>query len=590
MQQDMKTNKETTSVEFPEIYFQSIYRSLNSIIDSGKNNLQIYKSRSVNVFWNMYVSSRNNSEKKQSERAHFWLWNIILLAVNNEDDDFILTIWKRAHSFYTFSLKQIDIEYDNKTFDVTNKVEIESRDSERNEFKSLIYALGGLLLYRKRYNALSRILNYTTSDPPIFELFPSTLAEVYKWYMEFQDPHERKYSWISHQYSFPDMEGLKADHQIKYWIKMFIAVLFIRQYTIQQFYTYQNPLKNPKSPDKQIDKRLLKENLRFLVKLTNEVLENQRLMHSLNWSYIDNSWFEKENKPTPKKIIDEYLDEIKFESTIKEKRQILSKEKVSVFELKTKDIVSTEIDKLRSFFTSEIKQNYKSWFFNGLNAVISKTAFVDDQDAAYMNYESFLAEGFVANLRQTFPFPFSQMKTSSYLLKLDEIFSAIAKIINLNKIDEYKIICFGINDHYLKNKGVIISNNKFNGIDILNLRGYFNPLTEQSVVLVKSEFLPALVFNDLSKDVKRKYHYKEPMVSTTKLYATVINLFQEKELIEELKPQYPDKALEKHVLMNIFLNMELRFKNDTKMTLFKVFDEYNEKGIKDKISDVVIDE
>ena len=77
------------------------------------------------------------------------------------------------------------------------------------------------------------------------------MEEIFKFYFDVSDPYERKHTWISHKYPFPELSGLNADYVIKKWIMSYMAILFLRQWTIYPYLMTMRPLDFPSIPPTQ---------------------------------------------------------------------------------------------------------------------------------------------------------------------------------------------------------------------------------------------------------------------------------------------------------------------------------------------------
>lgn len=144
-------------------------------------------------------------------------------------------------------------EYNDKTnnFQFSNQAAVDKRKAERQKFIEFHFALGGLLTFKERYACIKRIFNHTQSQPPRYELLPKSMHEIFKFYFDLRDPYERNYTWISHQYPFPELSGLNADYVIKKWIMSYMAILFLRQWTIYPYLLTMRPLDFPPIPTTQ---------------------------------------------------------------------------------------------------------------------------------------------------------------------------------------------------------------------------------------------------------------------------------------------------------------------------------------------------
>ena len=261
-------------VVYPEAYYLLIYNTIEelAILKNKKNYALEY--RTIGGVWLLGEMERHEI----SETTYTWLWRNILLAVKYEQDDMILYYWEVANQYFTYSLKYIQREYDRGSFTIKNNDEITKRNKERERFLELQYFLGGLLLYEKRYSCISRLFTFTNSEPPSYELLPSTMDEIFTQYIKFIDPYERKFTTGFSMYSFPKQNGIYSEKVIKRWVCSYLAILFLRQYTIVPHMVYQKPLNYPAIPSSQSEKKDWIDRLDFFKKLVSEILENTELI------------------------------------------------------------------------------------------------------------------------------------------------------------------------------------------------------------------------------------------------------------------------------------------------------------------------
>ncbi len=125
------------------------------------------------------------------------------------------------------------------------------------------------------------------------------MHEIFKFYFDVRDPYERKYSWISNQYPFPEFSGLNADYAIKKWIMSYMAILFLRQYTITPYLITMRPLDFPPIPSTQGEIKQWIDGIDFFKKLVNDHLKNNELLKTLNLDFITPDWCTENQKLYP---------------------------------------------------------------------------------------------------------------------------------------------------------------------------------------------------------------------------------------------------------------------------------------------------
>jgi len=416
------------TIKYPASFYEVIYKSTEELANLKSKKLTFLEYRTVGGIWLLGESGNFTI----SEVTFSCLWRNLLLAIRYERDDMIMNYWSNAHQYFSYQLQKIAPKYLNSPFNPTkiiNKKEIENRNAERERFIEFHYALGGLLLYKKRYSCVGRIFRYTTSIPPKYELLPETMGEIFKMYIEFRDPYEDKYTWISHTYPFPDLEGLNADYVIKKWITEYIGVLFVRQYSIQPYLITMKPLELPTIPKTQAKKKVWINNIDYFKTIAENILSNEKLLSETRLDFITDSWLEEEKKPTPQELIDLYKSQIESDYEKTEIEQEVSKIKKEEFETSSNQI----IEKTVNFYApinnqNKIENNFNNWFIYGERAVIDKSAFTDDQDSQHLNFDSFLADHIANKFQQGISETFFYTKSNSYLLKEKDIFPAIDKL------------------------------------------------------------------------------------------------------------------------------------------------------------------
>ncbi len=581
--QEVEIDKKSGIAIYRDVDYEFFYRLLEALTNLKSIRLNYLKAWVVNKRWIINATDYH----LVSDQSKQWFWEYLLLAVKSNDDDLVLIFWENSASYFTSYLKRVEIEFDVEKFDIANQEDIIRRDKEREEYLDMFYALGGLLLYKERYSCIQRIFRYTTSIPPDYVLLPISMGEVLKRFIIFRDPLERKFTFINHTYRFPEMEGLNSISIIKNWITKYIALLLIRQYSIQPFLINMDPLELPKPPKEQLDKRLLMDNIELLNNQVQKILNNKQLLAATKLDFITPEWLKEQSKPHPIELIGSYkkLLETEFENT--QINQKISSDKKENFYTTSARIINDRINRYEPIINrGEILKGYQSRFLYGERSLVHKDPFTDNNDTSYMNYESFLAEDVALQIRNLFPQIFLELKTREFLLTITNIFSAID---NLKLSQEFTIICFGIDINWLtvqlKTAGVI-TQNSYNGIPLICYPGSFNSEVQQSVFVIKKSDQPHIVFHEVEKEILEKYAL-EKIEKNINLYASIVPLSENTSLLNELAISNKDKDLKKFVLLSLTMNMEIGWKKDAKCLMFKVYTKYRESGIPNKIDEVM---
>lgn len=570
-------------VVYPELYYETVYRAIEELAILKEKRNYLLEHRTSGGIWLL----GEMQGKEISEITYAWLWRNLLLAVRYQQDDLIVNHWETCHQYYSYSMPYIYQEYDNtaNNFQVSNQAAVDKRNAERKKFIEFHYALGGLLTYKERYTCIKRLFNHTQSQPPKYELLPESMYEIFKFYFDVRDPYERKYTWISNQYPFPELSGLNADYVIKKWIMSYMAILFLRQWTIYPYLITMRPLDFPPTPSTQGEIKQWIDGLDFFKKLVSEHLQNKELLKTLNLDFITPEWCEENEKPYPVTFIEDFKSNLESAYHSNALNLPLSNEKVLQFENSTKTIVELAIEKFNPINNSIAVQdeNADKWYVNGQRMLQSKDAFSENPEVHHMEFDSFLASVVSRSLNEGLSEIFFRKMSKSYLLKPEDFFKAIDKL----EIDEtHVIVNFGVNLDYFINQLNVpgLSNDKYKNTDIYSFNG--SHIVRDSLFILKKTDLPNISTKPITEDVIAKYSLKK-ISDTINLYASVIDLNQtSEEVYNENKHDKNDDEIRKSVLLSIILSAEFKWKKNNEVIQLRQYSEFFQRGIANKLDDV----
>jgi hypothetical protein len=570
-------------VVYPELYYETVYRAIEELAILKEKRNYLLEHRTSGGIWLL----GEMQGKEISETTYAWLWRNLILAIRYQQDDLVMNHWETCHQYYSYSLPYIYQEYDNSAnnFQVSNQAEVDKRIAERQRFIEFHYALGGLLTYKERYACIKRIFNHTQSQPPKYELLPESMQEIFKFYFDVRDPYERKYTWISHQYPFPELSGLNADYVIKKWIMSYMAVLFLRQWTIYPYLITMRPLDFPPTPPTQGEIKQWIDGLEFFKKLVSEHLQNKELLKTLNLDFITPEWCEENQKPFPITFIEDFKTTLEGAYHSNALTLPLSNEKILQFENSTREIVESTIEKFQPINNSTAipDDNADKWYVNGQRMLQSKDAFSENPEVHHMEFDSFLASVVSRSLNEGLSEIFFRKMSKSYLLKTEDFFKAIDKL----GIDEtYVIVNFGINLDYFINQLNVpgLTNNKYKNTDIYSFSG--SHIVRDSLFILKKTDLPYISTKPIADDIIAKYTLKK-ISDTINLYASVIDLNHTTvEVYNENKQDKTDDEVRKSVLLSIIISTEFKWKKNIEVIQLRQYSEFFQKGIANKLDDI----
>jgi hypothetical protein len=571
-----RNDKEGQLIVYPSVYYDTVYEA-NELLFMRKTISVSYFNESalLGLFIDEYQKTLI------SNKTYEFLWRSLRQAIYYEREDFVMAYWRKAHQYFNFFLKPVERNYDS-SWKLINEEDIAKREGERTKFLEFHYALGGLLMFLGKYELIKRIINWTNQIPPKYVLVPETMEEVIKKYMSvstvsgYFNP-----VYYEQQYPFPDVSGVNADNIIQMWIKRYISILFLRQYTLHDYYTYSNSLRMPTPPEGLSEKKRWNEELNSLEHFTSEYLTNKVLLDKVGLIELaDEKWFEENKKETPLKLINSLKSKIDQSVEKKKQEQVIDSTKLNDFKEKTKEIISqTFQDYSRLFNVQKIDANYKSLYFRGRYEVQHKAAFAKDQEMSYMNSDSIVAQAVSLEFKFSALNVFILMQNKCFLLKDEDIFKAIDSL-KLDT-DKFIILAIGLNIHQysdiLKVVGLKkdIENWFYNDIQIIEIGNYMNESVLGSFFIILKDDLPFIIHQEIPKSKVDKYKL-ERIDDINNTYAAILDFHNNDfdTISEEVTKSTGTQDLSKSVLVCVDINAEIRYKMSAKCIQLKAIQQH----------------
>lgn len=561
-----KIRKEANGQEGVE-YPIDLYFVVNDIISAALNN-----SRSKLIALETTASSGDwffgggFNYVKIHKSTYFWLWRNIILIVENKI--LLSTYWSSVSQFYNYKLISLPFEYNGH--EIINKEAIDNRNKERERFLELHYVLGGLLIYIESYKSLKYILTYSQSIPPVYPLLPQTMDEIFYWFNHFNNVFKTIEEPIDRKYPFPGLDNLGISNKVNHNVCLYIAVLFIRQFTLTAYYTNQDFKNFHNLPSELSDLYSFFERLDYFKNCISIILENGELLKALDYKLPSEEVISEFDRLAVE--IKEKIDNIKLSTS-------LSAEKIERFKNSTADILDRGFkvfDKIIN--TGELAEVDEKFItsINGQLFLSSKSSFVDG-DIPNLNYDTVYADGIVKEkLNYYIPNAFLFARTDRYLLDEEDFIKGIEKIIN--KKSDYIIICF--NPSYQTRDIVDKSEYK----DQIVYLPTSNSHMRDCLFLLEKKDLPKIEFKDISELDKEKF---DPQLidKVRNIYATVIDVNTDDKA--KLKAEYvrTDKV-ELQVLLLISFLCIIKWNKDRKIIQLNLNTPYKERGILNDLDDI----
>lgn len=562
-----KSNKEEIPYSF--YYYQQLVRELMKIfVERNDDN---FKSLQHHITNGSFLIPNDFQHIKISEDTYNTLWYNITLIRNNPD--YISKFWAHSNQYFWTELKDIVRYLDN-----SNKDEVEEREQERKRFLEFHYAVGGLLLYSKNYEALKYIFSYSQQTPPKYELLPYKMRDIFDWVEFFRNEYKQipKFFIGYDRYRFPNLDSVGTNKQVVFWICCYLCVLFIRQYKLLKTLYYSKTTNQPYLYDLSLMELYnWKESITYFKFCLNKVLEDREALeqlelwntYELKYSEIDKFIIELEQS------IDKYISD-------KKERAELSQEKITAFYDRSKEILEESMEQYLPIRNSEFFENDKNVLTCLGQRVLSNKSFFVDDDIPCMDYDTSLASLISSDsIPRDISNSFSEAKTNRYLLNNNNLLEGIDRIIE----DKEDIVIIVFSGGYETTQKIENSKYKENiiylpAIDFRN-----------TIFILEKSNLPRIEKSDISEEVKQELK-AEKISDKWNIYGTVIDInLPENEAIKEKwidDINYYQKESELQVLLGLLFVWNIKFKSDRKIIQININNEFEELGTENKLSDL----
>ena len=562
LRKEYKDKSNTEGVLYPYYFYEFVREMIKVFVERNDDN---FKSLQHHITNGSFLIPNDFQHIKISEDTYNTLWYNITLIRNNPD--YISKFWAHSNQYFWTELKD----------DNSNKGEVEEREQERKRFLEFHYAVGGLLLYSKNYEALKYIFSYSQQTPPKYELLPYKMRDIFDWVEFFRNEYKQipKFFIGYDRYQFPNLDSVGTREQVVFSICRYLCVLFIRQYKLSKSLYYSNITNQPHLNDLSLMELYnWKESITYFKFCLNKVLEDKEALEQLElWNTYELKYSEID------KFIIELEQSIDERISDKKKRAELSQEKIAIFYERSKEILENCLEEYLPINNPEDFDTDFKVTFSGQRTLSNKSFFVDD-DISCMGYDSSLAN-FISrySIKKYIPNSFLGAETKSYLLNNNNLLEGIDRIIQ----DKEDIVIIVFSGGYETTQKIENSKYKENiiclpAIDFRN-----------TIFILEKSNLPKIEKSDISEEVKQELQVKK-ISDKWNIYGTIIDInLPENEAIKEKwidDINYYQKENELQILLGLLFVGHIKFKSDRKIIQININNEFEELGTENKLSDL----
>lgn len=561
-------------VVYPEDYYTITYKIIEALGSVRNTQLNFLAYRSVGGVWLLGEWEEN----RISPRTYFSLWQNLKLCLTYDRPDFIMYYWENASQHFNMQLKSVRPEHA-ANWSVTNGEAISARQQERMQYLEFNFALGALLLYRKEYTTLRRLVNYTSSIPPEFVLLPSMMGEVCHWFFYFCNSFSDSLTHVDVKYPFPELDGAMAKESILSGIRDYIALLFLRQYDLYQYYYQLDPVEGPSVPQKQADKVLWLDNVNLLEEHVRAMIDKHEVLKGVGLSVTNEERLQGRVIPAPLEMIGRLKNALETSIQINLQTQEISAEKYQQFKQVTAEVLLETFQNYEALMNQEdVGNDVVNTIIAGNSQVFDKSAFAADQGVTHLNFDSIMANVIANQFNGGVLYAFNRISSVRYLLEGKDFFEAIRKM-GVNQ--DYIIISFGTNIEALKSSyGATVDW----PCTHLSYAASNNVNFNEGVFVLPKSSLPKFVYKSPETEEVAKYELQE-LDRDHGLWASVVDLFKNAE-IRQMQKAAREEDLYTKVLIFIFLQCVISFKKETTCARIEIVSPFGRQEIPHRLSDV----
>ncbi len=577
-----RSNRSNTVIEYPDYFYDVMFDANECLCQRERKSISWYNGSFCDYFIDEY------QQTTISEKTYTFIWKCIRQSLFYEKDEFVFSYWRKAYQYFSLWLNSIYPEYD-KDFKIINQQTIDKREEERYRFLEFHYALGGLLMKEKKYNLLQQLMMWTNQTPPKYVLLPETMSEVITMFMSISSPDKDFLPvYFEQRYPFPDTHGVYAEDIIKMWIKRYLAILFLRQYKLNKYYIYSNPLEMPKPPLKLAEKRRWNDELDILKRYVQDYLnDNNEPLRIIGLEdLISEEWYSKNNKTAPIDLINGFKHEIEEDTERTKQNQPIDLEKKNALFKCIKETVLNAYDETSAFLRRGKSSAKMKLRFIGKHGVLDKAAFAADSEVSYVNEDTIIPDTLAQEFKVNMMNIFLLMDRTQYSIKEIKLFEAV-KHLSLTE-GEFVILNIGLNleyyRDYIKVDGLHQDAEKwyYNKIEIIEAP--FNPNLSHSIIIIRKEDLPFITYQELDKTIIEKYSLEE-LDNDKKIYASIIDL-NTSSLAEEIQKETNIDEVKEKVLVCVDINVGIGCNETARCLHLKVFSQFDDKGTPNTIDQI----
>ena len=543
------TKSKINSFKRDETYFLFILDLVKNAVQKGHTTINL-DGLAVNGGW---ILRDHYSNQEITQQEFQWLWHCLVYISSN--GNFSKKYWGRAYNYYS-----------SKYYNY-NRQEIEKEYLEFFQVFQLNFC--ALLIEKRKFETLNYILQYSTSYPPRYYLFPNNIETILKLYIQIADPHSITYrnKYGSFHFQNPNIDNYGMPLQHNDYVGQFLVIL--------TFKAHHRGIIRDLIPTSFSDQNIayqLEGMLSHMKFQFDSLIHDNELIKKLN--LID---YVEDNNLKIDSFIEGLGDLIDSSKDSHEREGDIS-EKVSQFNIETEVIIDKIISALSEFISDECdgeiesEKDYTKIYLSGHKTEFRRKTFLNETSS--IGFDTVLANIVSEEIIKFFEYFFTSNKIETYLINESDLLKAIKELEIDSKVS---MVSFNDNVNYKPEN----FEGNFNFIDSRNHN------INDSLFILNDVDKPKLRFLPISEKQKFANDAKEFAISHNNynIYWGLLDLL-ELETSAQSKFLEKEETLEPIVIAFIVFNLQMVWKSKGKVIQLRINQDYREQGILNDISDI----
>lgn len=562
-------------LNYPAVFYTMLYNLVRDLAPNDSPKLRRIAYASTNGTW--LLGEMQYTEI--STNTYNILWALKRVLVANKRDDLLMNYWEMSHQYMGYVLRDSAFRHIANRPDDPDAVQQLNKQKAQNDFLYFHLALGSLMLYEQSYACLDRMLRFTNSEPPAYNLLPGNIGMILSLYRETVDDFTGDTIPIEFRFPFPRTEGQQSSEIIKNQIIQYLALLLVRFYSIPSSYYGFEYISMPEPPNDLPSLKWYEENLPYFISMVRRLLTDTALLRQFKLDNITPEFCQQNHKRYPTNLLEDYRTTITQAIDNREIVQTISQEKVDQYKTTSIQILSPIFQAIQLFHNTQPETGAAQHIqLGGIRHIMDKSAFCDDQGVTHFNYEAITAEMVVSRLAREFSLNLNARVGSRYLIRQEDLRTALER---LNPGTNYHIFLLGVS-HKLLDNIVPIPNIAITEIPEST---YDSSIFHRSILIIPQAAMPWISHLELEQGMRDELLLTN-YDPTYNIYGAVIDLHENPNIRNMFTPEN-GRDLEKSVGLFLTFRLLLSWQANANIWRLDVYDQYGPQAIPNNVNDIV---